>query len=266
MAKEPSPAFQFYPKDYLSDVKTRAMTFEQRGMYWDLCSYCWLEGGLPSDPIQIARILGTPEEPFVRDHWPALSMCFRPLTETTIEQPRLGIERRKQQKRREKMAEGGRRSADRRKVEPSTLQGASKVAATTLQGGTNSSSSTPVVPPLPPTGGNHVEAIERSGILAEAEASERAGAFFDRWRAIYQTYANGATYPLVASPKDYRDLLTLVTQYPDDGYLDDIAKTFIKAKMRTWGEDRKSLGWLVRVASDVDRELRAVGARPKVVA
>jgi hypothetical protein len=123
-----------------------------------------------------------------------------------------------------------------------------------------------VVPPLPPSGGNHVRAIERVGILAEADVSERAGAFFDRWRAIYETHSNGATYALVAGPKDYRDLLDLVTRYPDDAYLDTIAKTFVKAKIRAWGEDRKSLGWLVRVASEVDRELRAVGARPAVVA
>ena len=54
-----SPAFQFYPKDYLSDAKTRAMTFKQRGMYWDLVCHCWLEGGLPGSvrlaAVQITR-------------------------------------------------------------------------------------------------------------------------------------------------------------------------------------------------------------------
>lgn len=125
---EKPPAFQFYPRDYLSDAKTRAMSFKERGMYWDLVCHCWLEGRLPSDDAKLARILGVPIQDF-KKHWPALEPCFRSVS-NGVEHPRLEIERRKQADRRARMSEGGRRSGDVRR------EGASKV----LRQKTNSAS------------------------------------------------------------------------------------------------------------------------------
>ena len=53
MAAEPSPAFLFYVKDWLGDAKVRAMSNEARGVYIDLLCYCWQDGALPADPVQI---------------------------------------------------------------------------------------------------------------------------------------------------------------------------------------------------------------------
>lgn len=75
MAPEKSPAFQFYPKDYLSDPRVRAMTFEQRGLYWEAICICWLEGTLPSDLIELAAILRCPVKR-IRKIWPLISRCF----------------------------------------------------------------------------------------------------------------------------------------------------------------------------------------------
>lgn len=91
-----APAFQFYPKDYLSDAHTRAMTFKQRGMYADLLCHCWLEGALPSDPAAISRILGIPTATrFVTNDWPVIRPCFRQ-SEAGWVHPRLDKEREKQ--------------------------------------------------------------------------------------------------------------------------------------------------------------------------
>jgi len=96
-----APAFQFYPKDYLSDAKIRAMTFKQRGMYWTLVCHCWIEQGLPADPKEIARILGIPTPARFEQHdWPAIGRCFY-LKEGTYQHGRLDIERRKQDEYRE---------------------------------------------------------------------------------------------------------------------------------------------------------------------
>lgn len=38
-----SPAFAFFPKDWISDIRVRTMTASQRGYYIDLLSYMWLE-------------------------------------------------------------------------------------------------------------------------------------------------------------------------------------------------------------------------------
>jgi uncharacterized protein YdaU (DUF1376 family) len=58
MAYEKAPAFQFYPKDWLSDARVRDLTRAERGDYIELLSYCWIEGSLPADPKVLARRLG----------------------------------------------------------------------------------------------------------------------------------------------------------------------------------------------------------------
>lgn len=66
------PAFQFYPKDWLSDVKVRMMTLEQRGCYIDLLSIAWIEGGIPADVGQLRRLLGISPKRFTAV-WEALA-------------------------------------------------------------------------------------------------------------------------------------------------------------------------------------------------
>jgi uncharacterized protein YdaU (DUF1376 family) len=94
LAQEDSPSFQYYPRDYLSDAKVRAMSYTERGMYWELVSLLWGEVRLPADPVLLSRILGVPPTVLKR-HWPALAPCFRVVGES-IEHGRLEIERRKQ--------------------------------------------------------------------------------------------------------------------------------------------------------------------------
>jgi hypothetical protein len=52
-----SPAFQFYPMDFLSDEKVRKMDYEQVGWYIVLLCHCWIEGSVPSDPIDALKLL-----------------------------------------------------------------------------------------------------------------------------------------------------------------------------------------------------------------
>lgn len=56
--KEKAPAFQFYPKDYLSDENVSALSLAEEGLYWRAICYCWLHGTIPADPEKLARILG----------------------------------------------------------------------------------------------------------------------------------------------------------------------------------------------------------------
>jgi uncharacterized protein YdaU (DUF1376 family) len=69
------PAFQFYPKDYLTDEHVRAMSFAQRGLYWEAISICWLEGSLPKSLPQLGAVLGCPL-PQMRALWPRIAPCF----------------------------------------------------------------------------------------------------------------------------------------------------------------------------------------------
>jgi uncharacterized protein YdaU (DUF1376 family) len=92
-----SPAFQFYPKDFLSDENVRMMSLQERGAYITLLSLCWIEGSLPADPSMLARLCGTPVAAF-RRLWPALERCFRlvPTDPSRLVHPRLEREREKQ--------------------------------------------------------------------------------------------------------------------------------------------------------------------------
>ena len=52
-----SPAFQFYPADFLSDSKVILMSNEEVGCYIKLICHGWLEGSIPSNIEGIALLL-----------------------------------------------------------------------------------------------------------------------------------------------------------------------------------------------------------------
>lgn len=118
-----SPAFQFYPKDWLSDANVVSMTHEQKGIYLDLLCYCWLEGSLPSSVGDIAR-LAKVDPNKMEKLWPSISVCFRRRGSRLIHS-RLLKEKLKQREWLRKSSLGGQASA--------RLRNASKGGSTTLQ-------------------------------------------------------------------------------------------------------------------------------------
>jgi uncharacterized protein YdaU (DUF1376 family) len=113
MNKEKSPAFQYYPRDVLMDTRVAAMSLEQFGAYWTLMSYVWLEGSLPLDEKNLARLLRvTPEE--FRSLWDAVKALFK-VKDGSITSPELDEQRKKQAAWRLKSAEGGRKSGEARR-------------------------------------------------------------------------------------------------------------------------------------------------------
>ncbi len=71
-----SPAFQFYPKDFLSSSKVQRMSLTEIGVYTLLLAHCWLDNGLPSDIDQIAKLVKM-TGPRFRKLWEGpLSECF----------------------------------------------------------------------------------------------------------------------------------------------------------------------------------------------
>lgn len=94
MAAEKSPAFQFYPKDFLTDSHVAGMSLQERGAYITLLCLCWQEQSLPMDTKRLANMVGVPVRHFTR-LWPALEVCFK-LVDGRLIQPRLERERQKQ--------------------------------------------------------------------------------------------------------------------------------------------------------------------------
>lgn len=110
----PSPAFQFYPRDWLSSQRVQLLSLEEEGAYLRLLCHCWLHGSIPDDEALAAKLLGKGGFNVVLTT--VLSM-FQPGSKPgTLTHDRLEAERRKQADWRDKSAEGGRNSAKKRLV------------------------------------------------------------------------------------------------------------------------------------------------------
>lgn len=110
MARELVPAFQFYPKDFLSDGKQAAMSLAEVGAYIRLLSICWLEHSIPDDVVRVARMVGvTPAQ--MRRIWPAVRSCFKshPDDASRLIHSRLERERLNQEAYRARQADNGRK-------------------------------------------------------------------------------------------------------------------------------------------------------------
>jgi uncharacterized protein YdaU (DUF1376 family) len=93
-----SPAFQFYPNDFLSDAKTMVMSTEEIGAYLLLLCACWKEDGLDQDIKKLSRIARLREKKFLTLWENSISVCFYLDRETgKYRQKRLDKELKKQQ-------------------------------------------------------------------------------------------------------------------------------------------------------------------------
>lgn len=111
---EKSPAFQFYPSDYLADKNTAVMNTEQVGAYHLLMMYCWKEGSLPDDMEELA-ILSRMETSKFEEAWEKrIQRCFIQNEDGNWIHPRLEKERDKQKNYKDQKKEAGKKGAKKR--------------------------------------------------------------------------------------------------------------------------------------------------------
>jgi uncharacterized protein YdaU (DUF1376 family) len=136
-----SPAFQFYPNDWLSSARIATMTLEQEGAYIRLLCYCWASGDctIPNDDDKLLRLSRLKNIDDLR----VVQQCFNqcPTDSTKMVHDRLLLEHEKQLKWREKSAEGGKRSAAKRIEKQQDLKGGSRVVQPKGNSSSSSSSS-----------------------------------------------------------------------------------------------------------------------------
>lgn len=115
MAREASPAFQFYPADFLADENVASMTAEERGVYITLLCICWREGSIPENPENLGLACGLNGKRMA-NAWQAVSKCFVPHRRKPkrVVHPRLERERKAQSERRKSRSEAGLRGAKAR--------------------------------------------------------------------------------------------------------------------------------------------------------
>ena len=122
------PAFQFYPADYLGSQRVALMTLEEEGAYLRLLCYCWQHGSIPSNPEQIARLIGKGASTTLAT---TVATMFKPHQEngSLLVHERLEQEILKQNEWARKSAEGGKKSAEMRKM----LKGGSTTVARVVE-------------------------------------------------------------------------------------------------------------------------------------
>ncbi len=110
-----SPAFQFYPADFLSGSKVILMSNEAVGCYIKLICHGWLEGAIPSDINAIARLCFCHSEKMAT-LWEEIKPCYttHPKDATKLIHPRLEKERKKQGENKKKLTSAGKRGAKAR--------------------------------------------------------------------------------------------------------------------------------------------------------
>lgn len=102
-----SPAFQFYPMEFLGSSKVDVMSMTERGIYITLLSRCWDENGLPTDLHRLARYVRMKHEQFDR-LWRGspLHECFYERG-GKLHNPRLDKERQKQAEYKRRQTDNG---------------------------------------------------------------------------------------------------------------------------------------------------------------
>ena len=117
-----SPAFQFYPADWLADENVACMTAQEEGWYIRALSYCWREGSLPADPERLAILIGKGADGSAMTLLSKLFMAD-PSNPQRLIHKRLNSEREKQQAFRLAKQKAGKKGAKSRWYANSTPNG-----------------------------------------------------------------------------------------------------------------------------------------------
>jgi len=149
--KEQSPAFQFYPKDWLSEPNLRGAPLAAKGAYIELLSICWMEQTLPAASDELQRLAGATDE-----EWNACSTLVQrmfnevPGDAERLFHKRLDDERERHRARRESASKAGVASGEsRRKSRAANASHPRERAFNGRSTESNPSSSSPSSSPTP---------------------------------------------------------------------------------------------------------------------
>ncbi len=186
MAAGKSPAFQFYPSDWLAGTMT--MSCAERGAYINLLSACWNDGSLPIETDALRRISGAE-----MSEWEAIkgaALAHFRVKDGRYINGRLEKERAKQRDWSKKSREGGRASAAARRLENG--------------GNQTSTNGQPQAQPLGNSSSSSLSSSSSSSSLASSASAQNVPSAvaavddgFERWYAEYPKcpHNNGPIHP-----------------------------------------------------------------------
>ncbi len=250
MARESAPAFQFYPKDFLTDSHVFSMTLPERGAYITLLCLCWMEQSLPVETDALARLCRVSAMTFAR-LWPALEPCFT-VVDGRLVQPRMERERRKQETWRAMKVEAGQKGG---KAKAAAKQKASRPLAEASPPSSSSSSSPIFVSKKEKDASLSPAALSdpKRDPFTDADTTERAGRFLERYQELYPKHRKGALYAL-KPVRDYAAAVTLCHTWPDER-LDKLAVIFLTTDHKFAEEGSRTVPQFLALASWCDGRL-----------
>jgi uncharacterized protein YdaU (DUF1376 family) len=144
-----SPAFQWYPADWLSDMRVRLLPWAAKGLYVDLLCYCWREGYIPADSTAIAQLCGCHDLAMIEQCLELFCVTDDP---TKLTHKRLEKERVKQNDHRNERSESGKKGAKARwnkgkqqQTKEDSLANGSAIKQPLAKNGSSSSTATSVL-------------------------------------------------------------------------------------------------------------------------
>jgi uncharacterized protein YdaU (DUF1376 family) len=234
MAKEQAPAFQFYPKDFLSDPRVTLLPPEAIGAYVLLLCYCWSEQKLAND-IETLRTLSRCD----RRKWARIAPMVLPLFEcdgTSYRHKRLDEERAKQEAFREGQSRHGVAGARARwrhgdPIATPMPKYASSSASAFVQEST----------PLPPCAARPPLDPDVAALPKHANHRRgRRGSQAFEWRANVPDALHQEFRRKLGGPEDQADAAlrawyrTIADAWPDDQVIGDDDWAFWRARFREW--------------------------------
>jgi uncharacterized protein YdaU (DUF1376 family) len=211
-----SPAFQFYPKDFLADEKQAVMSCETAGAYMRLMCYAWIEGSIPDDEAACARLAGAERDLF---DWVAIRRCFQSGEAGRLVHGRLEREREKQREYSEGRSEAGRRGAAAKWQSHSGANGKNMAKPSSGNG-------TAIVLPMAKDGSSSSSASSSSSSERTYNADGRLEWFWNHWRSEMLA-SSGVTLPLNPRSGDLPKLSDAVDQmaaFEDSRILDALRR------------------------------------------
>jgi len=92
VAGKRNPWYPMYPGDFETDENVKGMTDEEVGFYVRCLNHCWINGSIPGNLVELARVMGRPIRT-VRRLWRAVGKCFVPVDSGSNSLIRLGNKR-----------------------------------------------------------------------------------------------------------------------------------------------------------------------------
>lgn len=251
MSSEKSPAFQFYPRDFLSEPNVQAMTMEQRGIYvWLLC-HCWCEDSLPNDLARLARICQVSRRRFEM-LWPEIAVCFIE-SDGALRHSRLDKERRDQAKRRDRQ---------KHNAEARWHPGGNAVAfPVQCSASASASASAKEIDPPTPLSALKARTLTVEEVFGPSDdgqpdpAADHVSAVMAAWSDEWAACRNGAIFrphPI----RDYAVFKELADTYADVAHLRSMFRFFFLAPdLPDWAQSRSPRSFL-RLAPETDAAVR----------